>query len=93
MNKTIQTKLALDEGLEQTWNFLQKEFPALDKSSIIRLALNNLAKETKRTNSVNQVANIINESKSEYNSDKITEEEVGEWWNKMKKDLRHENNS
>ncbi len=45
---TIQVKLSLDEGLKNVWGVLTKEYQGLDKSGIVRLALNNLAKVADR---------------------------------------------
>ena len=41
----IQVKLSLDSGLADIWMYLIEEYKGLDKASIMRLALNNLAKQ------------------------------------------------
>jgi hypothetical protein len=40
----LQIKLSFDEGLQKMWSILLKEYEGLDKASIIRLAINHLAK-------------------------------------------------
>ena len=92
--ENLQVKLALDEGLKKTWEFLQKEYPALEKSSLIRLALNNLADEKRKEVSNKQMLQVVNDLQAEYKPENsMTEEEFIEWWAKIKKELRDENNS
>jgi hypothetical protein len=84
----LQVKLTLDDGLNNVWGFLTKEYEGLDKTGIIRLALNTLAKTTKRQN------NIISEKKmalflSELDERQtgMTETEFTKWWNTHKKEI------
>lgn len=46
--QALQVKLSMDKGLKNVWDYLSEEYKGLDKSGIVRLALNNLAKVTKR---------------------------------------------
>lgn len=81
--QTIQVKLALNERLKNVWNYLLREYEALDKSDIIKLALNNLAKESrKRISQLSSIDDIFD--KLEKNKTGMTEEEFFAWWNKNK---------
>ena len=82
--QTIQVKLSLDEGLKNIWNQLTEEYQGLDKSGIVRLALNNLAKALKKEEfDMGEFLDELDQQKSG-----MTEKEFAVWWNKNKKDLR-----
>lgn len=83
-SQNLQIKLSLDQGLKKTWQLLAQEYQALDKASIIRLALNNLAKETKiRMEKIErELFQYLDEV--ENRKDGMTEEEFFKWWNKNK---------
>lgn len=87
--QTIQVKLSLDEGLKNIWSQLTEEYQGLDKSGIIRLALNNLAKTVKREEAelakfdMDEFFRDLDKGKSG-----MTEKEFAVWWNKNKQDLR-----
>lgn len=87
--QTIQVKLSLDEGLRSIWGELTEEYKGLDKSGIVRLALNNLAKTLKRDEAraakfnLQEFFNDLDKGKSG-----MTEKQFAAWWNKNKKDLR-----
>jgi hypothetical protein len=88
LRQNLQIKLTLDEGLNNVWRFLTKEYEGLDKSGIVRLALNNLAKTTKRQEAkaakfdLEEFFNGLDKGESG-----MTEKEFALWWNKNKKDL------
>jgi hypothetical protein len=44
--KQLQVKLSMDENLKDIWEDLREYYKGLDKASIIRLAINNLARKT-----------------------------------------------
>jgi hypothetical protein len=44
-SENLQIKLSLNNGLNDIWCFLIEEYKGLDKASIVKLALNNLAKQ------------------------------------------------
>ena len=86
--QTLQIKLALDEGLKKTWSYLQSQYEALDKASIIRLAINTLARQEKQKMEnpdalIDDVLNYIENRK-----DGMTEDEFRKWWAVHKKGLR-----
>ena len=85
-NRNLQVKLSLDEGLKKTWLLLERKYQALDKASIVRLALNNLAKRstTKEYKEYldNSLDGILREIESR--EDGMTEQEFFEWWNENK---------
>ena len=83
---TIQLRLSLDQGLENIWNYLTQQYEGLDKASIIRLALNTLAKQTKKTEYLT-FSDMMNELDN-INDNAMTEEEVFEWWNTNKSSLK-----
>ncbi|OGK25021.1 hypothetical protein A3A46_04325 [Candidatus Roizmanbacteria bacterium RIFCSPLOWO2_01_FULL_37_13] len=84
--QSLQIKLALDEGLKKTWLQLKQEYQALDKASIVRLALNNLAKRSTTKEYKKYLDNSLDEILREIESreDGMTEREFFEWWNKNK---------
>jgi hypothetical protein len=87
-SQTIQVKLTLDEGLRNIWDTLSKEYEGLDKSGIVRLALNNLAKAVKRHESERlqvEMGKFLDELDKK--TEGPTEREFAEWWNKNKRDL------
>ena len=84
--ENIQVKLALDEGLEKTWKTLTDEYSALDKPGIIRLALNNLAKQVNRENVDQEMLQLVRDLEANYEG--MSESEFAEYWNKNKKKLR-----
>ncbi|MBI4226540.1 hypothetical protein HY612_05515 [Candidatus Roizmanbacteria bacterium] len=83
---SLQIKLALDAGLKKTWLQLKQEYQALDKASIIRLALNNLAKQSTTKEYKEYLDNSLDEILKEIESREVgmTEEEFFAWWNKNK---------
>jgi len=86
-SQTFQIKLALDEGLKKTLETLTREYEALDKASIVRLALNNLAKEVKKPTKTEE-DELFQYFDTLSKSDKgMTEDEFADWWNKNKKDI------
>lgn len=86
--QTIQVKLSLDEGLKNVWGTLTREYQGLDKSGIVRLALNNLAKIADRERSkaakfdMEEFFNDLDKGKSG-----MTEKQFAVWWNKNKNNL------
>ena len=82
-SQNLQVKLSLDEGLKKTWRLLEQEYQALDKASIVRLALNNLVKMTKtqenKLYTIDEILDMV-----ENRTEGMTEEEFFEWWNKNK---------
>jgi len=79
----LQLKLSLDEGLTNIWGYLKKEYQGMDKSSIVRLALNTLLKETKRSQyRLYSIEEILKELESV--NEGMTENEIYDWWNKNK---------
>lgn len=87
-NQNLQIKLSMDEGLQNVWNFLIHEYEGLDKSGIVRLALNNLAKTAKRQEAKAAQFDLEKffEELDKSNSG-MTEEQFAVWWNKNKKDI------
>lgn len=85
-SRNLQIKLSLDEGLKKTWVYLKKEYEALDKASIVRLALNNLAKQSTAKEYKEYLDNSLEEILDEIESreDGMTEQEFSDWWNKNK---------
>lgn len=81
-NRNLQINLALDEGLNNAWNILRKEYEALDKPAIIRLAINNLAKDVKTKNIQFDMKGFFEELNN--SNEGPTEEEFAIWWNKTK---------
>lgn len=87
-NQNLQIKLSMDEGLQNVWNFLTHEYEGLDKSGIVRLALNNLAKTAKRQEA--RAAKFDMEKfldELDNRNEGPTEEEFAIWWNKNKRDI------
>lgn len=90
-SQTFQIKLAFDEGLRRTWDKLTHEYEALDKASIVRLALNTLAKQIQKPKPYTEEEekelfayfDMLNKS-----NDGPTEEEFFKWWNENKKSLK-----
>ena len=81
--RQVQLKLSLDEGLTNIWGYLKKEYQGMDKSSIVRLALNTLFKETKRSQyRLYSIEEILKELESV--NEGMTENEIYDWWNKNK---------
>ncbi|MEK7597902.1 MAG: hypothetical protein AAB441_04625 [Patescibacteria group bacterium] len=79
----LQLKLSLDQGLTDVWGYLKKEYQGLDKSSIVRLALNTLFKETKRSQyRLYSIEEILKELEGV--NEGMTEKEIYNWWNKNK---------
>ena len=78
---TFQVKLALDEGLKKTLIVLEQQYEALDKASIVRLALNNLAKTVIKLTPAEEnelfqyFADLTKSGKG------MTEKELADWWN------------
>lgn len=85
--QNLQIKLSFDEGLKNIWGYLTREYQGLDKTSIIRLALNNLAKITKNQQyrSPTDIVGVIETLKRTETG--INEDEFFDWWNKSKKTL------
>ena len=81
--QTLQFRLSLDQRLKNTWTYLMQTYQTLDKAEIIKLALNSLEKEAKRSEykmySIDEVL-----SELENREVGMTEEEAFEWWNKNK---------
>ena len=86
-SQTFQIKLALDEGLKKTLETLTREYEALDKASIVRLALNNLAKEVKKPTPEEEKELFQYLEERTKSNEGMTEDEVAEWWNKYKSEL------
>lgn len=82
---TIQLRLSMDKGLENIWKYLTRQYEGLDKASIIRLALNTLAKETKKTEYAT-LTDIMNEADN-IADNSMSEDEVFTWWNDNKSSL------
>lgn len=86
--QNLQVKLALDPGLQKIWSFLTEEYMGVDKAGIIRLALNNLVKVTKREKAAAEKFDMeaffadLDKGKSG-----MTEKEFAVWWNKNKHDI------
>ena len=81
-SRNLQINLALDEGLSNAWNIVRKEYEALDKPAIIRLAINNLAKEVKNQNIQFDMKAFFTELTN--SNEGPTEKEFAIWWNKNK---------
>lgn len=85
----LQIKLSLDKGLKNVWDFLTEEYEGLDKSGIVRLALNNLAKSTKRQHAEKvefDMKKFFDEL--DQSTEGPTENEFAKWWNENKHNLR-----
>ena len=82
--QNLQIKLALDEGLKKTWAMLEQEYEALDKASIVRLALNNLVKETKKQQDLIEQELFQFFDEIEKRNEGMTQKEFFKWWNKNK---------
>ncbi|MDO8610534.1 MAG: hypothetical protein Q7R95_08365 [bacterium] len=87
MSQSIQMRLSLDEGLKNIWNYLAKEYKGLDKASIVRLALNTLAKTTRKQEllTVSNVLEVLEKLKT--NEKGMNEDEFFKWWNTSKSSL------
>lgn len=91
--QTFQIKLSLDEGLKRTWDVLKNEYVALDKASIVRLALNNLAKETtmpqkmRKPTAKEEVELFQYIDRLEKSKVGMTEKQFADWWNENKSTL------
>lgn len=86
-SKSIQLRLSLDEGLRNVWSYLAKEYEGLDKASIVRLALNTLAKSAKKQELLT-VSNILEVLENLKTTEKgMNEDEFFEWWNTNKSSL------
>lgn len=87
-NQTLQVKLTLDEGLSSVWETLTKEYEGLDKSGIVRLALNKLAKTVKREEMLAKKFDL-DEFFADLDKGKsgMTEKEFAKWWNENKHDI------
>jgi hypothetical protein len=83
-SQNLQVKLSLDEGLKNTWNILTREYQALDKSGIIRLALNNLAKEVKKLSPSEEKELFLYFDTLSKSKEGMSEEKFANWWNKNK---------
>lgn len=82
-SSNLQFKLSLDEGLSDIWVYLKKEYQGLDKAGIVRLALNSLFKEAKRSQyRLYSIDEILKELESTESG--MSEQEVYDWWNKNK---------
>jgi hypothetical protein len=82
----LQTKLAMDPGLKETWDYITSELKAMDKPGIIRLALSTLAKKLEREQSTlervptqQEMIEMIDEMDTR--STGMTEDEYMFWWN------------
>jgi len=84
--KIIQVKLSLNQGLEETWNMLSKEYKELDKSGIIRLALHNLAKKITQEKINQEMHSLVRELESNYEG--MSEEEFEDFWNTNKRKFK-----
>ncbi len=85
--QSIQLRLSLDEGLKNVWSYLSHEYEGLDKASIVRLALNTLAKTTKKQEllTTDNVLELLEKLKTTEKG--MNEEEFFEWWNIKKSSL------
>ncbi|PIZ64183.1 hypothetical protein CO051_01495 [Candidatus Roizmanbacteria bacterium CG_4_9_14_0_2_um_filter_39_13] len=81
---TLQVKLSMDEELAKAWNLINFEYKTLNKSGIIRLAINDLAKKTS-DKLYNSLLDYFEEL--DKNSGGMTEDEFAVWWNKNKHSL------
>ncbi len=86
MADTLQIKLSMDPNLKKTWDFLNTRYSALDKASIIRLALNELVVNVKKIEPKDMLS--VLEATDNEMQEGMTEEEAYEWWNENKKELR-----
>lgn len=86
MADTLQIKLSMDEGLKNTWDYLSTRYDALDKASIIRLALNELVVKAKKEEP-KDLLSILEETDKDKTIE-WSEEDAYEWWNENKKELR-----
>ena len=88
-SQNLQVKLAFDEGLKKTWALLENRYEALDKASIIRLALNALAKLSTQKEYGDYLDKSMDEliTEVETRENGMTEEEFFEWWNKNKRSI------
>ena len=86
MADSLQIKLSMDKGLKTTWDYLSDRYGALDKASIIRLALNELAKEAYKAEKPTSLNDLLNEI-DRNNLSGPTEDEFFEWWNEHKKTI------
>lgn len=85
--RSFQIKLAFDEGLQKTWDTLAREYEALDKASIVRLALNNLAKQLQKPTPYEERELFAYFDEREKSKEGMTEKEFFKWWNKNKSSL------
>lgn len=85
---SLQMKLSLDQGLQNVWNYLSDEYEGLDKASIVRLALTNLAKTTKRQNAQTSTAALDSLEYLKTTEKGMTEDEFFTWWSQNKSSLR-----
>jgi hypothetical protein len=88
MAQSLQIKLSMDKGLKSTWEYLTKEYEALDKASIMRLALNSLVKESKRKYTVDTFDLETFIEKKRLRQDGMTEDEFCRWWNDNKDTIK-----
>lgn len=82
--QSLQIKLAFDEGLQKTWDTLTQEYEALDKASIVRLALNTLAKQVRKPSLSEEQALFNYIAERENSSEGMTENDFFAWWNAHK---------
>lgn len=83
----LQIKLSLDEGLQNIWKYLSKEYEGLDKASIVRLALSTLAKFTKRQELYDEDMLFSYLDELDKTGQGMTEEDFFKWWNENKATL------
>lgn len=88
--QAFQIKLSFDEGLKKTWNILAHEYEALDKASIVRLALNTLAKQIQRQKPYSEKELFQYFDELNASTKGMSEKEFFEWWNKNKSKHIHE---
>lgn len=84
----LQFKLALDSRLSSTWHKLEREYGTLDKSAIVRLALDTLAKQTLvRTGPLTDPLWMALDYEASQRKVGISEDEFSEWWAVNKADI------
>jgi hypothetical protein len=89
----LQTKLAMDPGLKETWDYITSELKAMDKPGIIRLALDTLAKklkeealEAEKPPTREEMLALLEEVQTRDTG--MTDDEFMDWWQENKHDIR-----
>lgn len=75
----------MDHGLKNVWDYLTIRYEGLDKASIIRLALNDLA-ETKKKEGPQSMLEVLTRTDKDL-LEEWTDDDVFEWWNQNKKEI------